>query len=214
MHLLIFPELSLTGYELAIARANVVAPDSPELDALQELAVRARMTVVVGAPLRNERDELHIGALILRADGSVSTHSKEYVHTTEEQVFTSGPGGPVLAVGDATAGLAICRDVSFPEHAARASARGATIYAAGALLVEEDYARKETLLPQYAREHGMAVLLANYSGESGGYVSAGKSALWSEDGQLVIASTGNEEALVVGEKEDGAWSGAVLALAK
>jgi hypothetical protein len=58
----------------------------------------------------------------------------------------------------------------------------------------------------------MAVLMANYSGATGGWVSAGKSALWSEDGQLVAASTGTEEALVVGMKQNGVWNGIVLPL--
>ena len=55
-----------------------------------------------------------------------------------------------------------------------------------------------------------AVLMANYSGVTGGEVSAGKSALWCQDGRLVAASAGAEEALVVGVKQDGVWNGIVL----
>ena len=210
--LLVFPELSLTGYELAIARSNAVRPDSSCLDPLRHLATQAHMTVVAGAPVLNDKDELHIAALAFRPDGSVVTYTKEHVHQSEEEVFTSGPGGPALLVEDATVALAICADATHPQHAANAAAGGANVYAVGVMIDEIGYVRKVSLLRNYALEHRMAVLMANYSGTTGGEVSAGKSALWSEDGQLLAASPGTEEALVVGTKQNGVWTGTVLPL--
>ena len=210
--LLVFPELSLTGYELAIARSNALRPDSSDLDPLRRLATQAQMTVVVGAPLLNDNDELHIAAFALRPDGSMMTYTKEHVHQSETEVFTSGPGGPTLLIEDVTVALAICADASHPRHAAKAAARGANVYAAGVMIDEIGYARKVSLLENYAREHRMAVLMANYSGATGGDVSAGKSALWSEDGQLVAASTGTEETLIIGTKQNSVWNGIVVPL--
>ena len=210
--LLVFPELSLTGYELSIARSNALRPDGSDLSPLRHLATDAQMTVVVGAPLLDDQGELHIAAFAIRSDGSVLTYTKEYVHQSEEGVFRSGPGGPALLVEDVTVALAICADATHPEHAARAAARGATVYAVGVMITEDGYARKAALLKSYALEHRMAVLMANYSGVTGGSVSAGKSTLWSEDGQLAAASRGNEEALVVGMKQNGVWNGMVSPL--
>jgi predicted amidohydrolase len=210
--LLVFPELSLTGYELTIARSKVVRPDCSDLDPLRHLAAHAHMTVVVGAPMLNDKDELHIAAFAIRPNGTVSTYTKQYVHQSEEEVFTSGPGGPALLVEDATVALAICADATHPQHAAMAAARGANVYAVGVMITEEGYARKVALLRNYALEHRMTVLMANYSGATGGEVSAGKSALWSENGQLVAATIGTEEALVVGMKENGSWNGIVSPL--
>jgi len=170
------------------------------------------MTVVVGAPVLNDKDQLHIAALAIRPDGSVLTYTKEHVHQSEEDVFTSGPGGPVLLVEDATVALAICADATHPQHAASAAARGANVYAVGVMIDDSGYARKVSLLRNYALEHRMAVLMANYSGATGGCASAGKSAIWSEDGQLVAASTATEEALVIGSKQNGVWNGIVLPL--
>ena len=212
VQLLVFPELSLTGYELTLARSNAVRPDSPALNPLRHLATQAQMTVVAGAPVLNDNDELHIAALAFRPDGSVSTYTKVHVHQSELGVFTPGPGGSALLVEEATVALAICADASHPQHAASAAARGANVYAAGVMIDEIGYARKVPLLRNYALEHKMAVLMANYSGVTGGDVSAGKSALWSEDGQLVAASAGTEEALVVGMKQNGVWNGVVLPL--
>lgn len=210
VQILVFPELSLTGYELDLASSHAIHPDRPELALLRQFGMEARMTIVAGAPVRNGGGALNIAALAFRADGSVVTHTKEHVHQSEEHVFTSGPGGPLLPVEEASVALAICADASHPQHAAKAAAGGATLYAAGVMIDEEGHVRKTALLATYARRHGMAVLMANYSGTTGGYVSAGKSAIWSEDGTIAAASTGIEEALIVGIKSNGSWSGAVV----
>ncbi len=207
VQLLIFPELSLTGYELNLARSNSLYPASPDLEPLRELARQARMIVVAGAPLRNEQDKLHIAAFAFHPDGAVSTYTKEHVHKSEQAIFASGPGGAALKVEDTKVALAICADATHPQHAAGAAARGAYVYAVGAMIDQPGYTRKAELLQRYAREHRMTVLLANYSGVTGGDQSAGKSAIWSEDGTVVAACEGHEEALVIGRRENGVWSG-------
>jgi predicted amidohydrolase len=219
VHLLVFPELSLTGYEPACARSCAVRPDDLRLEPLRRLAEEANMTVVAGVPLFQkesekefEKDELNIGALIFRPDGSVLKHTKEHLHPGEEATFTPGQGGPVLVVEDANVGLAICADTMHSEHPASAAARGANVYAAGVLIPESGYAADALLLSNYARNHTMAVLMANHSRPTGGWVPAGKSAIWSEDGMLVAASRGTEEALIIGRRRDEKWDGMVLPL--
>src|SRR6188472_4663083 len=66
--LLVFPELSLTGYELALAAERAFTVDDPRLEPLREAARSQALTLVVGAPLRVD-DRLHIGALVLSPDG-------------------------------------------------------------------------------------------------------------------------------------------------
>ncbi len=208
--LLVFPELSLTGYELALARGNAVDRGDAVLRPLRELAVRSGITIAAGAPVPGEHGDLHIAALCFLPDGAVTTYTKVHVHESELGVFTFGHGGAALRVEDATVAMAICRDASFPEHAAAAASLGANVYAASAMIDVPAYERKAALLEGYARDHGMAVLLANYAGTTGGDVSAGRSALWSETGALVAACPDNAEALVIGTRIDGAWSGSVL----
>lgn len=210
VQLLIFPELSLIGYELGLAQANAVSPGSAALDPLRDFAAQARMIVVAGAPVRNDRGELNITALTFHHDRSLTLYTKQHVHSSEAHVFTSGPGGAPLQVGGASVALAICADASHPQHAAAAAQRGANVYAAGVMIDEPGYTRKAPLMQQYAREHKMAVLMANYAGVTGGDVSAGKSAIWSESGDVVAASPDADEALVVGECLANRWRGRVL----
>jgi predicted amidohydrolase len=210
VHLLVFPELSLTGYEPGLAQSNTVSPDDPRLDALKGLAQKAHMTIVVGAPTMSQDQELHIGALALLSDGSVSTYSKQYLHKGEEGTFAPGPGGHTFEVGGAIVALAICADTSHPEHAAAARLRRASLYAAGALISENGYQADAALLEKYARDYRMTVLMANHGGPTGGWVPAGRSAIWSKDGNLVVASPGPGNALVFAREQASSWDGSVL----
>ena len=79
--LIIFPELSLSGYEPALAGALAQPADSPLLEPLCSLAMTAGMTAVVGLPLRVPgRDKPQIAACILHPDGSRAIYTKQYLH--------------------------------------------------------------------------------------------------------------------------------------
>ena len=217
--LLIFPELSLTGYELDLARELARMPDSKEFAPLGRFAEASGMTIVAGAPLvASSAGDLHLGALIFRPDGAVLRYSKPHLHGGEDEgearVFVPGVGGPVFEVGEAIVGLAICRDAKFPQHAQDAADRGANVYAVGALVDEADYPAKAAILAGHARRHNMAVVLSNYAGQSGGWISAGKSAIWSERGECVAASGDTEEALVIATRMLSGWEGDVLSMAR
>jgi predicted amidohydrolase len=210
VHLLVFPELSLTGYEPGLARDNAVAPEDVRLEPLRRQAQSSGMTIVAGAPVANSRQELHLAALVIAPDGSVSVHTKQYLHPGEEQVFTAGTGGAILHVSGANVALAICADIGHAEHPAAAAARGANVYAAGVLITEKGYEADAALLRQYARQHRMAALMANHAAPTGGWIPAGKSALWADRGELVAASVGREEALIIGTRQNGTWAGEVI----
>lgn len=212
--LLVFPELSLIGYELAIAHGHVVDPDDDVLTPLKRIAADACMTVVAGAPLRGESGVLHIGALAFRPDGGVTAYTKQHVHQSEQHVFNSGKGGSLLRVEDTEVALAICADASFPRHAAAAAAQGARLYAAGVMIDEAGLPRKTALLRQYASSHRMTVLMANYAGITGGEISAGKSAIWADDGTEIAAAPAAQECLVIARRHSGVWKGELLHCAR
>src|SRR5262245_44086305 len=61
----VFPELSLTGYEIELAPQLVFSDPDSRLEPLIALAASRSMTVVAGAPVRIA-GRLHIGAFVLR----------------------------------------------------------------------------------------------------------------------------------------------------
>lgn len=194
VQVLVFPELSLTGYEPALAAGLAIAPDDTVLAPLREMAQALRLTAVVGA------------------DGSLAVYTKQHLHPGEEVAFVPGQGGAVLEWGGELIALAVCADFSHASHALSAVETGANVYAAGVLISEGGYATDSALLQGYAAEHGLLVLMANHGGPSGGYVCAGRSTIWADDGRLLAAAPGVGDALVIARRESGQWSGQVMAL--
>lgn len=73
------------------------------------------------------------------------------------------------------------------------------------LITDGGYLTDTALLAGYAAEHRMAVLMANHGGPTRGWGSAGRSALWSEEGALVGAVEGVGDVLLVGKGAYGVW---------
>ena len=213
VQLLVFPELSLTGYEPALAAQLAIAPEDALLAPLREMAQELRMTAVVGMPIRLAPETgVFVAALVLGADGSLAVYTKQHLHPGEEVAFVAGHGGAALEWADDRIALAVCADFSHASHPRLAAEAGATVYAAGVLISEGGYATDSTLLQGYAAEHRMLVLMANHGGPSGGYTCAGRSAIWTADGRLLAGAPGFGEALVIGRRDGQRWTGQVVAL--
>lgn len=210
---LVFPELSLTGYEPSLAAGLAIAPDDPVLAPLREMAQALRLTAVVGMPIRlAPQAGVLIGALVLGADGSMVVYTKQHLHPGEERAFVAGQGGAPLEWRSERIALAVCADFSHASHPRLAAEAGATVYATGVLISEGGYATDSALLQGYAAEHGLLVLMANHGGPSGGYVCAGRSAIWAVDGSLLAAAPGIGDALVIARRDGGPWTGQVVAV--
>lgn len=194
--LVVFPELSLTGYRRTLTNADAIAANDKRLQPLQDLADRHAIMMIVGAPIAAAAG-LQIGALSFTPNQGVQSYSKQYLHAGEEVAFVPGNGGDALFLAGQTVGLAICAEITHCQHAQAAAAGGATIYAASCFITPAGYAHDAALLAGYARTHHMVVLLANYGTATGGWPAAGRSAIWAAEGTLLACGPTEGEALVV-----------------
>lgn len=208
VELLLFPELSLTGYEPTLAAELTLESSDARLLPLREACRAAGLTAVVGAPVRGVAG-LQIGALILGADGSCRVHTKEYLHPGEAPPFVPGSGGDLLEVRGLKAALAICADSNHEAHADGAYARGADLYLASAVIGPTGYPADSVRLAGHARRLGMLVLLANHGAPTGGYACVGRSAFWQADGGCLVAAPGDGPCLVIVRQVAGAWQGEI-----
>lgn len=204
VQLLVFPELSLCGYELAGMAACAVKADDARLAPLRERAASAGMTIVAGAPLANAAALPAIGAITFHADGRTSVYRKHFLHAGEEQHVTAGSAISQLHdVRGTKVALAICADTGQQQHAHAAAVAGAELYVAGSLISEGGYDKDTGQLAGYAKLFGMGVLMANHAHASGGYQSAGRSAIWAAGGALIVAAPGPGELLVIADDLGG-----------
>jgi predicted amidohydrolase len=190
----VFPELSLTGYELD---APAIDADDSRLASIVDACAETGAMALVGAPVRGVAGREHIALLAVDQGGAWVAYRKVYVHDSEER-FSPGDGPAVLDVEGWRLGLAICRDTAFPAHDAATAALGMDVYVASVL----DHAHHAHVPAQRARrviaDHTVWVATASYAGSTGGGFdrAAGGSAVWAPDG-AVRARAGTEPGEVV-----------------
>jgi predicted amidohydrolase len=207
---LVFPELSLTGYEPDLAAALAMTPADPRLAPLQLLARRNQIDVVVGAPLSSSDARLGLGAIVFTRSGAVMTYRKMHLGASEQTHFTPGDDPLAFTIQGQTIGLAICADSAQPSHPRAYAEAGATIYATGVFLNSEWYASDTPRLAGYAASHRMLVLMANHAASVGTYCSVGRSAVWSPGGSLLAQVECVNSCLVIATSSHGAWRAEVV----
>lgn len=211
---LVFPELSLTGYLPSQSGAFAQDLDTPLIAPLRSYAREARMTTVIGLPLRSAaHDKPLIAAFVLHPEGALSVYTKVHLHAGEEPHFAPGNGGDLLNLCDTRLALSVCADFSQPSHAAAAARAGADVYVSSVLISERGYPADSAILQGYSQSHEMAVLMANHGGPTGGWTSAGRSAFWDQNGELVASTAGAGNQLLVVTGRHGKWTGFATAVA-
>ena len=224
VEVLVFPELSLTGYEMDLAAGLAFSPADPRLAPLVEAASSHSMTLIAGAPVRLESG-LHIGAFIISPDRTVGLYTKHrlgaftadascdgVVPPAEATVFQPGTLNPLVRVGGDTAAVAVCADIGQPSHPRQAAERGARTYLASMFVIPSEFEQESARLGTYAVQHSMTVAFANYGGPSGGLHSAGRSTIWSGTGELLVRLEAVGPGVAVAVETPAGWRGRAIML--
>jgi len=97
--LVIFPELSLTGYEPTLAKELAVEQGDTRFDDFQAMSDADGITIGVGVPTKNEKG-VCISMLLFQPHKARRAYSKSYLHPDEEAFFVcSRRAFPVAVAG-------------------------------------------------------------------------------------------------------------------
>lgn len=210
--LIVFPELSITGYERENAAELAFAKDDSRIEHLKELAVEHNIIIVAGAPVQTA-SELFIGEFIIFPDNSVSIYTKQFLHEGEDEFFQSSfDYNPVITIENQKISFAICADIDNPLHPKNASEKETSIYIASIFFSPNGIPNAYRDLQSYAEKHKMNVLMSNFSGESWGYPSGGKSAFWNNIGELVAQMNDSDSGLLLVESQNDNWTSKITNL--
>ncbi len=203
--IIIFPEMSLTGYTREQAKSLSLTLDDERLDELHKLAVDHEMSIIAGAPARMDND-LFISSFIFSPDGTRSQYIKQNLHGGEKDFFSSTAScNPTLSIKDNNVSLAVCADISHPIHPCNAANKNCTIYAASIFYTKEGMEEAHYQMSEYAQMYEMCTLISNYCGEAWNLESGGKSAFWSEEGELIGELSPDKPSLLVVEQRNRTW---------
>jgi predicted amidohydrolase len=194
--MVIFSELSITGYEPELAKELATNPDDRRFDDFQKFANTRNLTIGVGVPTKHEGG-ICISMIIFQPHQARQTYSKKYLHSDEEAFFISGQNTTGLIGNQPPVGLAICYEISVPEHAENAHKSGAEIYIASVAKTFDGVEKAFKSLSEIAHKYSMTVLMSNCIGPSGDGECAGKTAIWNNRGSLLGQLNGSDEGILM-----------------
>jgi predicted amidohydrolase len=185
----VFPELSLTGYELDAA---AVALDDSALEPMVAACAATGALALVGAPVAASDGSRFISMLRIDGNDVQIAYRKTWLGGREPQRFSSGDGPTALDVDGWRLGLGICKDTGAPQHIAGTAALGVDVYVAGLVHRPEELPEQEARAVVIARTCRAFVVFASFAGPTGDAFTetVGTSAIWSPEG-LTIDRTGS-----------------------
>lgn len=180
----IFPEMSLTGYEM---QAPAVDLGDELWQPLLRACAETGSMALVGAPIADETGAEFIAMVGVDSSGIAVAYRKAWLGGEEPARFNPGPGAVVLQVDDWRIGLGICRDTGIGEHIDATAALGVDVFAAGLADVPEDLPVQRRRAEHIARACKAYVAFASFAGGTGrGYErTAGGSTIYAPDGAVI-----------------------------
>ena len=204
--IVVFPELSLTGYmprDDLFRQAEVAG--SPVLKAVLRVAKETKKDIIFGAPMRDERlpGIVYNSCLLATGTGKLHRYDKMYLPTFgpfEEKVFFAEGKDVLVAEGrHAMIGLSVCYDMFFPELAKLETLLGAQILVNISAAPTTSGPSFRRVMPGRAVENAIYVAYCNMVGVHGSLVFGGGSVVYGPRGEEIARGKDLEEDIIEAE---------------
>ncbi|WP_017612281.1 carbon-nitrogen hydrolase family protein [Nocardiopsis salina] len=199
-HLLLTPEMSMTGYALGAAEtARRAEPaDGPLRRAVAEIASRAGVAIVYGFPERDGERVYNTVQLVDDRGTALAAYRKSHLFgDLDRSAFT--PGDTLVVQADLHGhriGLLVCYDVEFPEAVRAHALAGSDLVAVPTALMAPNTAVATLLAPARAMENQLHLAYVNRCDTEGELDYVGLSTLVSPDGTELLRAGAGEALLV------------------
>ena len=204
--LVIFPELSLTGYTMRdqiYELAETIPGHSTTF--LEKLAKKTGAYIVFGMPELSEKTQATVynTAVLVGPDGFIGKYRKMYLPThsvfEEKRYFRPGYQTAVFETELGKIGLIICYDIFFPEVSRLTRLKGAQLIVCISASPATRRTFFETLTAARAIENTAFLAYVNLVGIEDGLQFWGGSRLVGPNGKTLVQAKYDEEDLVIGE---------------
>ena len=204
--LVIFPELSLTGYVVRdqIYELAETIP-GPSTRIVEKIARKTKTHIVFGMPEVSEKTHATIynASVLVGPEGLIGKYRKMYLPThsvfEEKRYFRPGYQTAVFDTELGKIGLIICYDIFFPEVSRLTRLEGAQLI----LCISASPAVRrmffETLTVARAMENAAFLAYVNLVGIEDGLQFWGGSRLIGPQGKILVKAKYDEEDLVIGD---------------
>ncbi len=202
--LIVFPEMTDTGYSMLVIQAHANHWNSGFVAGLQEIARTVPIAIVSGVSER-EGSSIYNSQVLVDAEGKIrakyrKTHLYAVAPVEEQTCFVPGDAFASFALGHLRFGFSICYDLRFPEMYRKL----VTEQNVGAFLVSSawPFPRDEhfrVLVQARAIENQSYVIASNRVGKDDDLWFCGSSAIIDPRGVVIAAASADREELIQAE---------------
>src|SRR6266487_2532184 len=199
--LIVFPEMTDTGYSMSVIEAHANSWTSGFVPGLQEIAAKLSIGIVCGV---SERDGslVYNSLVFVDQQGQIAAkYRKAHLYAVapveEQKCFASGDAFASFALGDLRFGFSICYDLRFPEMYRRLVVDqnvGAFIVSSAWPFPRLEHFR--TLALARAIENQSYVIASNRVGKDDDLWFCGSSAIIDPRGVVIAAASADREELI------------------
>ena len=194
VHLLVFPELALSGYFMAGSELRELAESVPGETTGEISRVCEDTAAVVSLP-EKEGEKYFITSVLLRDGRIVGKYRKSHLFEGEKLLFSPGSTGyEVFSLPEAKVGLLICYDWWFPETSRTLALKGAEILCYSACFIKPYAVRA---IATRAVENRVFVILSSRVGRERGVTFQGQSQIVSPNMEILASAGEKEETMKV-----------------
>jgi predicted amidohydrolase len=170
------------------------------LDIFQETSDKNKIIIGLGLPTATE-SQIRISMIISEPNKPRQTYSKQQLHSDEFPYFENGVKQVIIKTNDKNIALAICYESLQPTHSENAFKLGADVYLASVAKPAKGVKNAFDHYPSIAKQYAMPVLMANCVGFCDNFLSGGKSAVWTKEGELVGQLDDKTEGILIFDTE-------------
>jgi omega-amidase len=202
--LIVFPEMTDTGYSMPVIRMHANHWNSGFVPALQETAAEFSIAIISGVSERAD-SSIYNSQVFIDSHGDIpakyrKTHLYAVAPVEEQTCFAAGDCFASFGLGGLRFGFSICYDLRFPEMYRKL----ATEQKVGGFIVSSawPFPRAEhfrTLALARAIENQAYVIASNRVGRDGGLWFCGSSAIIDPRGVVIAAASADREELIHAE---------------
>lgn len=200
--LIVFPELSLTGYEPELAELLAIDEDADILQPLEEASRKFSVIICAGIPVRTS-GQIRIGMVILHPHLPKKFYYKQFLHPDEEPYFSPGNSPVTLQYNGHGLSFAICYEVFAEKHWQQAIEAKTDIYVASVAKSKKGMEKALTTLESLSAKNQWTILLSNSIGPSDNFTGAGTSSMWDSEGKLQQQLGHDEEGILLFDTNTG-----------
>lgn len=202
--LVVFPELSLTGYVVR-DRAYELAEQVPNGESIREfekIAKEEGIHVILGMIEKSFKAGavLHNSALLIGPKGYIGKYQKMHLPThsvfEEKRYFRPGYQAPTFATDIGNIGMLICYDIYFSEVTRLLSLKGANLIVCISASPSHRREYFETLTAARAVENGVFLAFVNLAGIQDGLQFWGGSRIIAPSGSVITRAKYDRDDLI------------------